>query len=209
MRCRSIDGGLLLNGHLNGDSRLFERCSNGRDTVGFFRLTQSTLNRGGARGRVCPGYKPGATLARLRKWMKPDQSAAPEASSSLGEAPRSSTPIPTSAAGASSSTHTPRSGAYLEPDWPAFFGGRKFLNGSRQADPQQVRTFYKEASRIFNDNAGNFDAHLTNNAAASSAFLRLLRSESVSNRALVDQIAGPCPLPNGAVASDHSRKAMA
>ena len=143
------------------------------------------------------------------QWMKPDQSAAPEASSSLGEAPRSSTPIPTSAAGASSSTHTPRSGAYLEPDWPAFFGGRKFLNGSRQADPQQVRTFYKEASRIFNDNAGNFDAHLTNNAAASSAFLRLLRSESVSNRALVDQIAGPCPLPNGAVASDHSRKAMA
>ena len=140
--------------------------------------------------------------------MKPDQSAAPEASSSLGEAPRSSTPIPTSAAGASSSTHTPRSGAYLEPDWPAFFGGRKFLNGSRQADPQQVRTFYKEASRIFNDNAGNFDAHLTNNAAASSAFLRLLRSESVSNRALVDQIAGPCPLPNEAVASDHSRTAL-
>ena len=145
--------------------------------------------------------------------MKPDQSAAPEASSSLGEAPRSSTPTPTSAAGASSSTHTPRSGAYIEPDWPAcytaFFVGRKFLNRSWQADPQQVRTFYKEASRIFNDNAGNFDAHLTNNAAASSAFLRLLRSESVSNRALVDQIAGPCPLPNGAVASDHSRTALA
>ena len=33
---------------------------------GFFHLDQSTLNRGGARGRVCPGYKPGSTLARLR-----------------------------------------------------------------------------------------------------------------------------------------------
>ena len=29
-------------------------------------LNQSTPSRGGARGRVCPGYKPGATLARLR-----------------------------------------------------------------------------------------------------------------------------------------------
>ena len=152
---------VILNGHPNGGLCLLEHCSNGPNPVGFSHQNQSTLSRGHARGRVCPGYKPGLRSRGFAQWMKPDQSAAPEASSSLEGAPRSSTPTHTSAAQASSSTDTPRSSVHAEPDWPAFFGGRKFLNGSRQADPDQVRTFYKEPSRIFNDDVGNFEAHLT------------------------------------------------
>ena len=83
--------------------------------------------------------------------------------SSIG-APRSSCPT------------TPREHTFpVEPDFPAFFAGRKF---SAQSDPVQARIFYEQASKIFGgDPVENAEAHKANNASASSLYLRLLQTD--------------------------------
>ena len=62
------------------------------------KLTHYTLSRGHARGRVSQAYKPGLRTRGFAQWMKPDQSAAPDASSSLEGTPSSSTTTYASAA---------------------------------------------------------------------------------------------------------------
>ena len=64
----------------------------------------------------------------------------------------------------------------LEPEWPAFFTGCRYKDGGQRADPEQVRSFYAQASRVFaGDACENHEAHLNMNAAASGAFLKLLQ----------------------------------
>ena len=97
-------------------------------------------------------------------------------------------PDPSIGAPKSSCPTTPREHTFpVEPDFPAFFAGRK---QSAQSDPVQARIFYEEASRIFGgDPVENAEAHKANNASASSLYLRLLQTEE--GRALLSLPSAP------------------
>jgi len=138
------------------------------------------------------GLRAWVALALLRTTccMDPGQSAATTLASSSEGAPSGSSP----------NLLQQYEG---EPDWPAWFGGHKYLPGragyAQRSDPTQVRHFYQEASRIFaGDQEANAEAHAANNAAASGELLRLIRSTSIGSQALVDQIVGPCRRPTSA-----------